>query len=212
MRPSCRLLLLTFGLTFSAPSFAQTQIFALQGFTLGAPISAEELQPFDCVRSRWAGAERECSKKKEWKQVSASTSLFLDKQDRLQLLSQKFDNIEMTEKSADEVIAAHSKRFNLEPRRVVKQLGADRVVMAAWGDVKLEEIDIQSRLALIQGRKAEGTLLLDLINDIDKSALDVLPIYEIKGRNGAVWTFFIRSGAPGWAIARIISPGEASQH
>ena len=210
MRHACRLLLLTFALIFSAPTFAQTQTFALQGYTLGAAISAEELQPFDCVRSRWAGAERECSKRKEWKEVSASTSLFLDKEDRLQLLSQKFDNIEMTEKSANEVIASHSKRFNLEPRRVVKQLGADKVVMASWGDVKLEEIDIQTRLGLIQGRKAEGALLLDLINDIDKSALDVLPIYDIKGRTGAVWTFYIRSGARGWAIARIISAGEGA--
>ena len=212
MRHSCRLLLLTAGLILSATAFPRAQTFALQGFTLGAQIGPEELQPFDCVRSRWTGAERECSKKKEWKQVSASTSLFLDKQDRLQLLTQKFDNIELTEKSADEVITAHTKRFNLEPRRVVKQLGADKVIMAAWGNVKLEDIDIRTRLDVIRGRQSEGSLLLDLINDIEKSALDVLPIYEIKGRDGAVWTFYIRSGAPGWAIARIISPGGGAQH
>jgi hypothetical protein len=212
MRHSCRLLLLTTGLALSAPAVAQGQTFAMDGFTLGARVSAEELQPFECIRSRWTGAERECRKKKEWKQVSAATSLFLDRQDRLQLLSQKFDNIELSEKSAEEVVAAHSKRFTVEPRRMVKQVGADKVMVAAWGDLELKDIDIQARLAMIQGRQADELLLMDLINDVEKSALDVLPIYEIKGNKGAIWTFYIRSGAPGWAMARIISPGAGAQH
>ena len=214
MRHACRLLLLIIGLDLGlnlpTPAYAQLQTFAIEGFTLGSRISPEELEPFDCVRSRWTGADRECRKKKEWKQVSASTSLFLDPQDRLQLLSQKFDNIPLSEKSAEEVIAAHSKRFNLEPRRVVKQVGVDKVMMVAWGNVELKDIDIQTRLATIQGRQADDLLLMDLINDLEKSARDVLPIYEIKGNNGAVWTFYIRSGAPGWAMARIISPGEGA--
>ena len=208
MRCSRRLLLLlTIGLIASTPAFAQGQTFAIAGFTVGARISPEELEPFDCSPSRWTGAERECRKMKEWKQVSAATSLFLDKQDKLQLLSQKFDNIQMTEKSAEEVIAAHSKRFNVEPRRVVKQVGADKVMIATWGDAELKEIDIQTRLATIQGRQGDELLLIDLINDINKSALDVLPIYQIEGGKGAIWTFYIRPAAPGWAIARIISAG-----
>jgi len=210
MRHPCRLLLLIMGLHLPAPAFAQLQTFAIEGFTLGSRVSPEELERFACIRCRWTGAERECRKKKEWKQVSASTSLFLDPQDRLQLLSQKFDNIPLTEKSAEEVIAAHSKRFNLEPRRVVKQVGADKVMMVVWGNVELKDIDIQTRLATIQGRQSDALLLMDLINDMEKSALDVLPIYEIKGNNGAVWTFYLRSGAPGWAMARIISPGEGT--
>ena len=211
MRNSCRLLLLTIGVMLSAPAFVQAQTFAIDGFTLGARISQEELEPFDCIGSRWTGAERECRKKKEWKEVSATTSLFLDRQDKLQFLSQKFDNIPMTEKSAEEVIAAHSKRFNLEPRRVVKQIGADKVVVAAWGGLELKDIDIQTRLATIQGRQGDDLLLMDLINNLEKSAVDVLPIYQIKGSEGAVWTFYIRSGAPGWAMARIISPGESAK-
>ena len=211
MRCSRRLLLLTIGLIVSAPAFAQGQTFAIAGFTVGARISPEELEPFACSPSRWTGAERECRKTKEAKQVSAATSLFLDKQDKLQFLSQKFDNIPLTEKSAEEVIAAHSKRFNVEPRRVVKQVGADKVMIAAWGDVELKEIDIQPRLATIQGRQGDELLLIDLINDIDKSALEVLPIYQIEKGKGAIWTFYIRPGAPGWAIARIISPGEGAR-
>ena len=212
MRHSCRRLLLTIGLTLSASSIAQGQTFAIEGFTLGAQIAADELERFECVKSSWAGAERECRKKKEWKQVSASTSLFLDRQDRLQSLSQKFDNIPMTEKSAEEVIAAHSKRFNVEPRRVVKQIAADKIMIAVWGDLELKDIDIPTRLAMIQGRRAaDEVLLMDLINDVEKSAVDVLPIYEIKGRKGAVWTFYIRSGGPGWAMARIASPGESAR-
>ena len=212
MRHPCRLLLLAIGLTLAAPAFAEEPTFAIQGFTLGGRIKPDELENFACIRSRWTGAERECSKKKEWKQVSASTSLFLDPQDRLQVLSQRFDNIEMTEKSAEEVIVAHSKRFKLEPRRVVKQIGADKVIVASWGDVELADIDIQTRLAAIQGRQSDELLLMDLINDIEKSALDVLPIYQIKGKNGAIWTFYIRSGTPGWAMARIISRGESAPH
>ena len=210
MRPSCRLLLLTIGLTLSAPAIAQRQTFAIAGFTLGDQISLEELERFNCSPSPWAGAERECRKKKEWKQVSASTSLFLDHDGRLQLLSQKFENIPMTEKSAEEVIAAHSKRFTLEPRRMIRQIGADKVIIATWGDLELREIDIQTRLATIQGRQGDELLLVDLIHNLEKSALDVLPIYQIKGGNGAIWTFYIRSGAPGWAMARIISRGEAA--
>lgn len=207
MRRSRRLLLLTIGLALLAPSLAQAQTFAIEGFTLGERIGAGELERFNCSPSPWTGADRECRKKKEWKQVSASMSLFLDQHDRLQLLHQKFDNIPMTEKSADEVIAAHSKRFALEPRRVVKQIGADKVIVATWGDVELRDIDIQTRLAAIQGRQGDALLLVDLINDIEKSARDVLPIYQIKGGKGAIWTFYIRSGAPGWAMARIISGG-----
>ena len=211
MRCSRRLLLLTIGLIVSAPAFAQGQTFAIAGFTVGARISPEELEPFACRPSRWTGAERECRKTKEWKEVSAATSLFLDKQDKLQLLSQKFDNIPMSEKSAEEVIAAHSKRFDVQPRRVVKQIGADKVMIAAWGGVELKDIDIQTRLAAIQGRQADDLLLMDLINDLEKSALDVLPIYQIEGSKGAIWTFYIRPGAPGWAIARIISSGEGAR-
>lgn len=207
MRRSRRLLLLTIGLALLAPALAQAQTFAIEGFTLGERIGAGELERFNCSPSPWTGADRECRKKKEWKQVSASMSLFLDQHDRLQLLHQKFDNIPMTEKSADEVIAAHSKRFALEPRRVVKQIGADKVIVATWGDVELRDIDIQTRLAAIQGRQGDALLLVDLINDIEKSARDVLPIYQIKGGKGAIWTFYIRSGAPGWAMARIISGG-----
>jgi len=77
--------------------------------------------------------------------------------------------------------------------------------------VELKEIDIQTRLATIQGRQGDELLLIDLINDINKSALDVLPIYQIEGGKGAIWTFYIRTGAPGWAIARIISPGEGAR-
>jgi hypothetical protein len=212
MRYPRRLLLLALGLTLATPALAGEPTFAIQGFTLGGRINPDELENFACIRSRWTGAERECSKKKEWKQVSASTSLFLDPQDRLQVLSQRFDNIEMTEKSAEDVIVAHSKRFKLEPRRVVKQIGADKVIVASWGDVELADIDIQTRLAAIQGRQSDELLLMDLINNIEKSALDVLPIYEIKGKNGAIWTFYIRSGAPGWAMARIISRGESASH
>lgn len=207
MRRSRRLLLLTIGLALLAPALAQAQTFAIEGFTLGERIGAGELERFICSPSPWTGADRECRKKKEWKQVSASMSLFLDQHDRLQLLHQKFDNIPMTEKSADEVIAAHSKRFALEPRRVVKQIGADKVIVATWGDVELRDIDIQTRLAAIQGRQGDALLLVDLINDIEKSARDVLPIYQIKGGKGAIWTFYIRSGAPGWAMARITSGG-----
>ena len=212
MRQSCRLLLLTMGIALSASAHAQAQTFAIEDLTVGARVSQEELERFECMRSRWTGAERECRKKKEWKQVSATTSLFLDHQDRLQFLSQKFDNIPLTEKSAEEVIVAHSKRFNMEPRRVVKQLGADRVIVAAWGNVELKDIDIQTRLATIQGRQGDDLLLIDLISDLEKSARDVLPIYQIKGSKGAIWTFYIRSGAPGWAIARIFSPGEGAPH
>ena len=203
LRSRC-LLLLTIGLIVSAPAFAQGQTFAIAGFTVGARISSEELEPFACSPSRWTGAERECLKMKEWKEVSAVTSLFLDKQDKLQLLSQKFDNIPMTEKSAEEVIAAHTRRFKVDARRVVKQIGADKVMIASWGDVELKEIDIQTRLATIQGRQGDDLLLIDLINDIEKSALEVLPIYQIEGGKGAIWTFYMRPGAPGWAIARII--------
>ena len=210
MRRTRRLLLLTIGLSLSAPALARAQTFAIEGFTLGAQIGAEELERFNCSPSPWSGADRECRKKKEWKQVSASMSLFLDHHERLQLLSQKFDNIPMTEKSADEVIAAHSKRFALEPRRMVKQIGADKVIVATWGDVELRDIDIQTRLAAIQGKQGDELLLVDLINNLEKSALDVLPIYQIKGGKGAIWTFYIRSGAPGWAMARIISGGEGT--
>ena len=209
MRLSCRLLLLTMGLILSAPAIAQPQTFAIAGFTLGEKVSPEELEHFNCGPSPWTGAARECRKKKEAKHVSASTSLFLDPDDKLQLLSQKFDNIPMTDKSAEEVIAAHSKRFTMEPRRQVRQIGADKVIIATWGDLELQEIDIQTRLAAIQGRQGDDLLLVDMIHNIEKSALDVLPIYQIKGRNGAIWTFYIRSGAPGWAMARIISRGEA---
>ena len=211
MRLSRRLLLLTIGLALSAPALAQRQTFAIEGFTLGDQISPEELERFNCSASAWTGAERECRKKKEWKEVSASTSLFLDGQDRLRLLSQKFDNIPMSEKSADEVIAAHSRRFTLEPRRMVKQVGADKVIVAIWGEVELQEIDIQTRLATIQGRQGDELLLVDLIHNLEKSALDVLPIYQVKGGNGAIWIFYIRSGAPGWAMARIISRGAAAR-
>lgn len=204
-------LLLALTLGMAAPALAQEpQTFAIEGFRLGARVSAEELEPFDCVRSRWTGAERECRKKKEWKQVSASTSLFLDQGDRLQMLRQKFDKIPMNEKTAEEVIAANSKRFDMEPKRIVKQLGPDKVIVASWGNVALSEIGIQTRLATIQGKQPDDLLLMDLIDDIERSARDVLPIYNIEGRNGAVWTFFIRAGAPGWAMARIISRGKTA--
>ncbi len=212
MRNACRLLLLTTGLALAAPALAQEATFAIQGFTVGERVSQDELERLECIRSRWTGAERECRKTKEWKQVSASTSLFLDNQDRLKLLTQKFDNIPMSERSAEEVIAAHTKRFRLEPRRVVRQIGADKVIVASWGDVELADIDIQTRLAAIQGRHSDELLLVDLINNIEKSALDVLPIYQVKGGNGAVWTFYIRSGGSGWAMARIISRGESGAH
>lgn len=213
MRCSCRHLLLVLSLALAAPALAQQeqQTFAIEGFTLGARVRAQDLERFDCTRSPWTGAARECRKKKEFKQVSAATSLFLDRSDRLQLLSQTFDKIPMTEKSAEEVIAAYSKRFDMEPRRIAKQLGPDRVIVAAWGNVELKEAGIQTRLATIQGRQPDDLLLMDLINNVEKSARDVLPLYVIEGSNGAVWTFYIRSGGPGWAMARIISRSDSAR-
>ena len=193
------------------PASAQEQTFAIEGFTLGAQVSAEELEPFECVRSRWSGAERECRKKKEWKQVSATTSLFLNQTDRLQLLRQKFENIPMSEKAADEVIAANSKRFDMEARRSVKQLGPDKVITAIWGNVELKDIGIQTRLATIQGRQPDDLLLVDLVDDLERSARDVLPIYQVEGSNGAVWVFYIRANGSGWAMARIINRGDAAR-
>lgn len=212
MRRFFRLVMLIIGPMLLPPPFAHAQTFAIEGFTVGGRINPEELERFECTRSRWTGAERECRKKKEWKQVSAATSLFLDGQDRLQLLSQKFDNIQLTEKSAEEVIVAHSKRFNAQPQRLVKQIGADRVIIATWGNVELKEIDIQIRLATVKGNQGGDLLLIDLIDDLRKSAVDVLPIYQIKGNNGAIWTFYTRSGAPGWAMARIVSLQEGARH
>jgi len=206
-RPSA--LSIAAALLCSLPGWAQEQTFAIEGFTLGAQISAQELAPFECTRSRWSGAERECRKKKEWKQVSATTTLFLNQSDRLQVLRQKFENIPMTEKAADEVIAANTKRFEMEPRRSVKQVGADKVIIAVWGNVELKDIGIQTRLATIQGRQPEDLLLVDLIDDLERSARDVMPIYQVEGSNGAVWVFYIRAGAPGWAMARIINRGDS---
>jgi len=203
------LLALLLGLAPAAQGQEQ-QTFAIEGFTLGARVSAEELGSFECLRSRWTGAERECRKKKEWKQVSAATSLFLDKADRLRMLAQKFDKIPMTEKAAEEVIAANSKRFEMEPSRTVKQLGADKVIVAVWGNILLSDAGIQTRLATIQNKQSDDLLLMDLIDDLGKSARDVLPIYKIEGSNGAVWTFYIRASGPGWAMARIIAQGTSA--
>ncbi len=199
-------------LSLLAPGETQAETFAIEGFTVGTRINREELERFECNRSRWTGAERECRKFKEWKHVSAATSLFLDHQDRLLYLTQKFDNVDLTEKSAEEVIAAHSKRFKTDPKRMVKQLGADKIIIATWGNVELKEIDIQTRLATIQGRQGNEFLFIDLIDNLEKSAQDVLPIYQLKGNNGAIWTFYIRAGVAGWALARIINNSEGLQH
>jgi len=204
-------LCLAAALLSSAQSLAQEQTFAIEGFTLGGRVSAEELEPFKCTPSRWSGAERECRKKKEWKQVSATTTLFLNQNERLQLLRQKFENIPMTEKVADEVIAANTKRFEMEPRRSIKQVGADKVITAVWGNVELKDIGIQTRLATIHGRQPDDVLFVYLIVVLVRSARDVMPIYQVEGSNGAVWVFYIRASGPGWAMARIINRGEAGR-
>lgn len=194
--------------SFSAPSaHAQENTFSLEGYTLGAEVTPEDLEGFECRDSRWQEAQRECRKHKTWKSVTATTAIMLDARARLVFMSKKFETIALTEKSARETIASYSKRFESDARITTQRLGNNLVMMASWGSSELRDFGIQARLATIQGKSMDGEILVDYLDNIQKSAIDALPIYRFGPGESAVWVFFIKPDGQGWASARILRKG-----
>ena len=68
------------------------------------------------------------------------------------------------------------------------QEGPSNGVIASWGAVKLLPLDAASLSILASGGSLKKGLMIDFIGDFQKSALQGLPVYQLTGGAGYVWT------------------------
>jgi len=90
---------------------------------------------------------------------------------------------------AQEAIQQIAQKYRAQPRiiEMPHRPGFPDGVIAVWGDVVLQPVDLNSVSQLALGRSPQVGFMIDFIADFQRSARNGLPIYRIGGGAGSVW-------------------------
>jgi len=100
-------------------------------------------------------------------------------------------------KEVDEYIQRHSREIGESPQITQMAARPDHRdgIIALWGMITLEQVDLDSITMLQTGKMLPKELLVDFIGNVSRSAKEGLPIYRIHGGAGLIWIFsFDQSG------------------
>jgi hypothetical protein len=116
-------------------------------------------------------------------------SLLRSQDGRISYINRSQEPAFLNAKKAELNIERYSRQFGDSPRimKMPHRSGLPDGVIAVWGGVTLEPLDLESIKTLADGKSPKKGFLIDYLRNFTRSAKEGLPIYRIGGGPGFIW-------------------------
>ena len=116
-------------------------------------------------------------------------SLLRSQDGRISYINRSQEPAFLNPKKAELNIEGYSRKFGDSPRimKMPHRSGLPDGVIAVWGGVTLEPLDLESIKTLADGKNPKKGFLVDYLRNFTRSAKEGLPIYRIGGGPGFIW-------------------------
>ena len=187
--------------------FLMTPAFSVQysvdGLKLGESVTGAGFQSYTCRPSdefvQLVSCERAQTRNRGY-EYSALSAVLHNESGVSVLLRIKVAPVKMTKAEAQKEIDQLSKEFSGKPLSV-DWLDADgdrpASVIARWGQIKVEGIDLESSEAVESGQNPSIGFLVDNLGDVQRSAKLGLEVYRISGGTGYIYSASFDSNGRG---------------
>jgi hypothetical protein len=173
---------------------AESVEYVVDGLKLGGNVTGTGVQSYNCQLSdeftQLVSCERTQTRNRGY-DYSATSTIMHNEGGIAVLLRIKVTPVRMTKGEAQKEIDQLSKELGGKPLSVDwLDAYADRPasVIARWGQVKLDNIDLESSDAIEAGRNPRIGVLVDNLGDVQRSAKLGLQVYRISGGSGYVYS------------------------
>lgn len=169
--------------------------YVVNGMRLGSSIDvgSPDYLDYACAPSRQyaglTGCLRQTAERSRRRRVSESAAFLHAADGSVVYVNQSLDPVAIDDIDAHDEIARLSEtlgKATLLPLQDAR--GVPSGVIASWGAVSLQPLEPERRAALAAGTDDEPGILIDSINNLQRSAQLGLPIYRLGGGAGYVWS------------------------
>ena len=170
-------------------------IYAVDGLALGAriPFDSPAYREYKCGPSDQFGGFTWCQKTRQERERGGSSnftySVLHSPRGSVVYVNRYQAPAFLGSNGAEREIQSYSRKFGAAPGTTITmphRSGLDGV-LAAWGKIVLEPLDIENRKAFAEGRRLSKGYYVDFIGNFDRSAKEGFPLYRISGGAGFIW-------------------------
>jgi hypothetical protein len=173
----------------------QTSIYAIDGLALGAriPVDSPAYREYKCGPSDQFDGFTWCQKTRLERERGSSSnftySVLHSRRGSVVYVNRYQVPAFIGSNGAEREIQSYTRKFGESPATTVTmphRSGLDGV-LAAWGKIVLEPLDVENRKAFAEGRRLGKGYYVDFIGNFDRSAKEGFPLYRISGGAGFIW-------------------------
>ncbi|CAN5349298.1 hypothetical protein BH11PSE4_BH11PSE4_38380 [soil metagenome] len=169
--------------------------FVVNGIKLGDKVSVGSADYLDyaCAPSQqyagFTGCQRQTAERSRRRHISESTAFLHAADGTAVYVNQSLDPVVMDDDDAHDEITRLSESYgppNLLPMQDAR--GVPSGLIASWGAVSLLPLPPERRAAVAAGTDDKPGILVDSLGNLQRSAQLGLPIYQLGGGAGYVWS------------------------
>jgi hypothetical protein len=169
--------------------------YVVNGMRLGSAVNvgSPDYLDYACAPSQQyaglTGCQRQTAERSRRRRVSESAAFLHAADGSVVYVNQSLDPVVMDDADAHDEIARLSEtlgKATLLPMQDAR--GVPSGIIASWGAVSLQPLEPERRAALAAGTDDEPGILIDSINNLQRSAQSGLPVYRLGGGAGYVWS------------------------
>jgi hypothetical protein len=170
---------------------AEPEKYAVDGLMLGTQLNFENTSygEYRCGPSDQFDGLTWCQKTGRGTSDTATYSLLHSQEGSILYINRSQELTSLNRKRAEEDLKRLSSNIGELPRvtKMPHRSGFPDGLIAVWGNVTLEQLDLESIKALAERKGLKKGLLIDLLGNFVRSAKVGLPVYRIDGGAGFVW-------------------------
>ncbi len=194
MHNAIRLFLFGSFLLLGAESPAEAVQYSVDGWILGAQLSADNqnLKSYTCKASREFARLTACTRsqiRNRGYNYTAVTTIMSSEDGKLQFLTINVAPVALARQDVASELDELSRELG-GPPETLQWADHEQSVVAKWGSLRFEDVSMASNeySALADGQDLHAGVLIDPLGDPAKSAAKGLPIYRAVGGTGYVYT------------------------
>ena len=181
-----------------SPQPEKTSTYVVDGLALGARIEPESLpyRGYQCTPSEQFSNFTRCirTEKQEtfgsrWP-VQLTTSIMHNRDGIAVYINRHIAPLPFDRIDFQNAINKLSSKFGERARemRMSHREGLPNAIIALWGKIQLEQLDVDAASMLASGQSPRKGLLVDYLGDLRRSAQLAAPIYSLGGGAGYLWS------------------------
>ena len=166
--------------------------YVVDGIALGASVAPA--REFQCSPSEQFGEYTWCQRRRQERgkrgTFTSTSSILHGRDGSVAYVNREIQPAFFVGNDIQAEIKRLSARFGAPARetRLPERAEQSNAVIALWGNVQLEELDGNSRAALETDALSQQSLFVDHLGDVRQSLQLGLPVYQLRGGTGYLWS------------------------